>query len=110
MRPTRGMYHSRPADLIVGRVAVSLQNAFELSQEPLRSVPSTPQTEVEHHGCSGATVLPEIRLVILSPAFACLHIDRRFIRLDVSSANQLAPHSSDHWDQQLADFKDPTVQ
>jgi hypothetical protein len=31
MSPTRRMYHSRPADLIVGRITVSLQNAFELS-------------------------------------------------------------------------------
>ena len=40
MSPTRGIYHSRPADLIVSCVAVSLQNAFELSQEPLRSIAS----------------------------------------------------------------------
>jgi hypothetical protein len=29
MGPTGGMYHSCPADLIVGRIAVSLENAFE---------------------------------------------------------------------------------
>lgn len=32
------MYHSRAADLSVGRIAVSLENAFELSQEPLQSI------------------------------------------------------------------------
>jgi hypothetical protein len=81
MSPTSSVYHSRPADLIVGRISVGLENAFELTQEPLRSVPSATQAEVEHHGSSGVTVLPEIRLVILSSAFAFLHTDRGFIGL-----------------------------
>ena len=43
------MHHSRPADLVISRVSVSLQNAFELSQEPLRSIPSRtlPATKAE---------------------------------------------------------------
>jgi hypothetical protein len=48
--------------------------------------------------------------VILSPPFACLHIDGGFIGLYVSSANQLSPHRGDHRDQQLAHFEDPGVQ
>src|SRR6266567_3506964 len=102
MSPTSGMYHFRPADLIVGRITVSLQNAFELSQEPLRPIASTTQAKVEHHGSSGPTVLPEICWVILSSALARLHIDWGFVRLNVTSANQLSPHSRDHRDQQLA--------
>jgi hypothetical protein len=31
MNPTSGMYNSRPADLFVGGIAVSLENAFELA-------------------------------------------------------------------------------
>jgi hypothetical protein len=31
------MYHSRSTDLVISRVSVSLENAFELSQEPLAS-------------------------------------------------------------------------
>src|SRR6266699_2579007 len=79
MSPTSSMYHSRPADFIVGRIAVSLENAFEVFQESLWSL-------------------------------AHLHINRGFIRLDVTSANQLSPHRRDHRDEQLADFKDPAVQ
>src|ERR1019366_1553939 len=41
MSPTRGVNHSRTADLIVCGVAVGLQNAFKLSQEPPRSIAST---------------------------------------------------------------------
>src|SRR5271167_1484572 len=110
MGPTRGMYHARPADLIVGCITVSLQNAFELSQEPLRPIASATQAEIKHHASSGATVLPEVRLVVLTSALACLHIDRGFIRLNVASAHQFSSHGSDHRDQQLADFEDPAVQ
>jgi hypothetical protein len=31
MSPTSGVYHSRPTDLVVGRISVGLENAFELS-------------------------------------------------------------------------------
>src|SRR5580700_11614192 len=101
MSPTCGMHHSRPADLVVCGVPVSLENAFELSQEPLRPVASATQAEIEHYASSGATVLPEVRLVVLTSALACLHINWGFIRLNVTSANQLSPHRRDHRDQQL---------
>src|SRR5713226_6776686 len=110
MSPTSGMHHSRPTDLVISGVSIGLENAFELSQEPLRSIPFTTQAEVEHHGSSGATVLPKVRLVILSLALARLHIDWGFVGLNVTSANQLSPHCRDHRDQQLADFEDPAVQ
>src|ERR1700757_1225976 len=99
MRPTSGMYHSRPTYLVIRRVAVGLENAFELSGEPLRPIPSATQAEVEHHASSGATVLPEIRLVVLTSALGCLHINRGFIRLNVTSTNQLSPHRRDYRDE-----------
>ena len=110
MGPIRGMYHARSADLIVGRITESLQNAFELSQEPLRPIASATQAEIEHRASSGATVLPEVRLVVLPSALACLHIDWGFIRLNVTSADQFSPHCRDHRHQQLADFEHPAVQ
>src|ERR1700683_1225723 len=110
MRPTSGMYHSRPTDLVIRSIAVGLENAFELSQELSRPIASTTETEVEHHSSSWPTVLPEVRLVVLTSALACLHIDWGFVGLDVTSANQLPPHCSDNRDQQLADFEDPAVQ
>ena len=104
------MYHSRPTDLVIRGIAVGLENAFELSQEPLRSISSATQAEVEHHGSSGATVLPQVRLVVLTSALAGLHIDRGFVPLDVTAADQLLPHGGDYRDQQLADFQNPAVQ
>src|SRR5260370_42331633 len=87
MRPTSGMYHSRPTDLVIRYIAVGLENAFELSQEPLRPIASATQAEIEHHASSGATVLPEVGLVILSPPLADLHNDWGFIRLNVTPAD-----------------------
>src|ERR1700687_1589986 len=110
MRPTSGVYHSRPTDLVIRCIAVGLENTFELSQEPLRPIASATQAEIEHHAPSGATVLPEVRLVVLTSALACLHIDWGFIRLNVTSADQFSPHCRDHRDQQLANFEDPAVQ
>ena len=69
-----------------------------------------PRRKSNTYAAPGATVLPEIRLVILSPALACLHIDRGFICLKVTAVDQLSPHRGDHRDQQLTDFQDPTVQ
>jgi hypothetical protein len=48
--------------------------------------------------------------MILSSALAHLHINRGFIGLYVSSANQLPPHGGYHRNQQLAHFEDPAVQ
>ena len=87
MRPTAGMHHLRPAHVIVGGIAVGLQNAFELSQEFLWPVAPSPQPEVEHHPASRPAVLPEIGLMVLAPPIVHLHIDRRFIGLNVTPAD-----------------------
>jgi hypothetical protein len=42
MRPTASMHHLRPTHMLVGTIAVGLQNAFELSQELLWAVTSRP--------------------------------------------------------------------
>jgi hypothetical protein len=47
MRPTSRIYHSRPADLVIGCIAVGLENAFELSQEPLRPVAEQEQAPAQ---------------------------------------------------------------
>src|SRR4030088_1608283 len=110
MSPTSGMYHSRTTDLGIRCIAVGLENSFELSQEPLRPIPSATQAEIEHRASSRATVLPEVRLVVLASALACLHIDWGFIGLNITSADQFSPHRRDYRDQQLADFENPVVQ
>src|SRR5208283_996994 len=110
MCPTSGMHHPQPTDLVIRCIAVGLENAFELSQEPLRRIASATQAEIEHHSSSGPTVLPEIPLVVLTSALPCLHIDWGFVRLNVTSADQFSPHRRDHRDQQLTHLEDPAVQ
>src|SRR6202034_1407608 len=41
MSPTSGMYHVCPSDLVISRVSIGLENAFELSQKSFRSITST---------------------------------------------------------------------
>jgi hypothetical protein len=49
VRPATRVNDLRSSDLIVGRVTVRLQKTFELSQKLFWSIPSSAQTEVEHH-------------------------------------------------------------
>ena len=37
------------ADMIVGAVAITLKDAFEVSQEPLRPFPSPAKPKIKHH-------------------------------------------------------------
>src|SRR5258708_22014169 len=99
MRPARGATHFWSADLIVGRITVRLQKTFELSQKLFRPIPSSAQTEVEHHRSSRSTVLPQVGLMILPVALMHLHIHRSFIGLNVSAAEQLSPHRRGHGNQ-----------
>ena len=86
VRPTGGMHQLRPAHVIVGDIAVGLQDAFELSQKFLWSVAHPPQAEVEHHAATRFAVLPEIPLMVFAPPIMHLHIDRGFIGLNVTAA------------------------
>ena len=109
MRPTSGMYHSRPTDLVIRCIAVGLENAFELSQEPLRPIASATKrksnTTLPPGDCIARGMLDGS---YLGPRVS--HIDWGFIRLNVTSVNQLSTHRGDHRDQhqQLADFEGPS--
>ena len=81
------MNDPRPTDLIVGRITVGLQKTFELSQKLFRSIPSSAQTEVEHHRSSRSAELPQIGLMILPAALMHLHVDRGFIGLNVGAVD-----------------------
>jgi len=58
MSPTCGTYYSGPSDLIVCRVAICLENAFELPQKLPRSIPSPTEAKIKHDASSGPAVLP----------------------------------------------------
>jgi hypothetical protein len=86
VRPTAGMHHLRPADLFLGGIAVALQNAFVPSQEPFRSLASAPELEVKHHTATQRTILLQVGLVMFTPFILHLHSHRRFIGLQIRTA------------------------
>src|ERR1039458_7037868 len=63
VRPTSHMHQLRPTHAIVGLIAVGLQNAFPVFQEPFRTFTSSTHTEVEYRLAARLTVLPQIRFV-----------------------------------------------
>src|ERR1700760_4110360 len=84
MRPTTGVHHVGPAHLFVSGIAVSLQNAFELSQKSFGSFPSTAQSKVEDHTATRPAILPKVSLMVLTSSIVHLHADWRLICLNVS--------------------------
>ena len=46
-------------DMIVSAVTVALQQAFEVTQEPLRTFPLPAKPEVKHRRAARSAVLPE---------------------------------------------------
>src|ERR1700748_973769 len=87
MSPAAGMHDFRPAHLFVSRIAVALQNAFKLSQKPLRAFTSAAQPEIEDYAAAGCAVLPQVRLMIFAAAIVHLHSDRRLIRLNIGAVH-----------------------
>jgi len=84
MRPATRVHHFRPAYMLIGTIAVGLQNAFEVAQELLGTFPPAPQAEIEHHSAPRPAVLPEISLMILPSPVVHLYIHRSFIGLNVT--------------------------
>src|ERR1700681_1421602 len=58
MCPTTDVHHLRPADVVVGLIAVGLQNALPLTQELLRALASSAQLKLETFFTPGRAVLP----------------------------------------------------
>ena len=75
------MHQFRPADVVVGRIAIGLQNPFPLAQKLARTITPPAQAEVEHGLTARFSVLPQIGLMILSAAVVHLNRHRSFVRL-----------------------------
>src|SRR6266481_8567752 len=83
MRPARCMDDSGSADVIIGPVSVTLEDALEVTQESFRPFSFTTHSKVEDYGPLRATVLPKVGLVVFSSAIMHLHIHRGLVCLDV---------------------------
>ena len=75
--------------MIVRRIAVTLEYALEVAQEPFGTFPFPTQPEVEHHRSARPTILPEVGLVIFAWHPFGFNSHRDFIGLNVVSGQQL---------------------
>ena len=95
--PTRCMHDLGSTHMIVCRVAVTLEYALEVAQEPFGTFPFPAYPKIEHHRCARPTVLPEIGLVIFAPHPFGLNSHRRLIGLDIVSGHQFLSHRHADW-------------
>src|SRR5205085_12229978 len=89
VRSTAGMHDLGSAYLFISGVAITLQDAFELSQKSLGAVASTPEPKIEHYIAARPAVLPQVGLMVFASSVVHLHAHWRFICLDIRAADQL---------------------
>jgi hypothetical protein len=77
------MHDFGSAHSVIATVAVTLEESFEISKDPLGPFPFAPEPEIKHHWPLRATVLPEVSLPVLSSAVVHLYAHWRFIGLDI---------------------------
>src|ERR1700716_4200351 len=85
VRPAPSMHHSPSPDLVIGLVGIGLQNAMKVFQKLFGPGTISPQAKVEYRPSSWSSVLPQKRLMILTPSIVHLHIDGRLIGLQVAA-------------------------
>ena len=86
------MHDPWPTHMIVGRVAVTLEDALEVAQEPFGTFPFPAHPKIEHHRCARPALLPEIGLMIFASHLFGLNSHRRLIGLDIVSGQQFLSH------------------
>ena len=59
-------------DLIVGAVAIALEDALEVAQEPLGTLSFPAKPKVKHYHSTWCAVLPKVGLVVFSSAIVHL--------------------------------------
>ena len=82
------MRNNSSTRVVVCRIAVGLQNAFELPEEPLRTFAPAPHPEVEDDTSSWRSILPKVGLVIFPALVVHLHRNQRLVGLNVTSGEQ----------------------
>jgi hypothetical protein len=80
VRPTSHLHQLRPADIVAGRIAIGLQNAFPSPEEFTRTLTSAAQAKLEY-SLPSRSVLPQVGLMIFPALVVHLHRNRGFIGL-----------------------------
>src|SRR5436305_10858084 len=110
VRPTAGMHDLGSAHLFISGVAVTLQDAFKLSQKSLGAVASTPESKIEHYVPAGPAVLPQVGLMVFASSVVHLHAHWRFICLDIRATDQLTTDGRGNSREQLTHSHHPSIQ
>jgi hypothetical protein len=110
MCPTRRVDDSGSADMIVSPVTVTLEDAFEVTQESFGPFSFTTHSKVEDHRSLRATVLPKVGLVVFSSAIVHLHIHRGLVCLDIVALEQFLAHGRSDRTQKFTNAHDPPIQ
>jgi len=103
------MYDLWAAQVVVCRIAVTLEYALEVAQEPFGTFPFPAHPKIEHYPSTRPAVLPEVGLVISASHPLALDSDRGFIGLDVASGQQLFSHCPSDGPEQFANPHHPTI-
>src|SRR3954466_3899550 len=104
------MHNLGSAYLFISGVAITLQDAFELSQKSLRAVASTPEPKIEHYVAAGPAVLPQVGLMVFASSGVHLHAHWGFICLDIRAADQFTTDGRGNRREQLTHAHDPSIQ
>src|SRR6478609_401993 len=83
MSPTRRVHKLGSTEMVVSPVPITLQDSFEVAQEPFGTFPFPTHPEVEDHRSSRPAVLPEVGQMIFSSPIVHLHAHRGFVGLDI---------------------------
>jgi len=95
MSPTPGMHHIFAPNFPITGITVRLQDACKFPKELPGALSATIQLQIEHYRSARSAILPEISLVILALGSFRLHVDGRFIGLNVTTAQKFPAHCSD---------------
>jgi len=79
------MHHLRAAHAIVCGVAIRLKKSFEVAEEVQWAFAFAAHPKIKNGHAPRRSILQQISLMIGAAAIVRLYIDRRFIRLDVTS-------------------------
>ena len=99
-----------PPHIPITGVTVRLQDACKFPKELPGALSATIQLEIEHYRSARSTILPEISPVILALGSFGLHIDGRFIGLNVTTAQKFPAHCPNDSHEQFTDSHDPTAE
>jgi hypothetical protein len=110
VRPAPRMHDLGSADMIVGAVAIALEDALEVAQEPLGTLSFPAKPKVKHYHSTWCAVLPKVGLVVFASAVVHLHCHRGFVCLDIIPCEQFLTHRCANRTQQFSHPIDPASQ